>query len=228
MHWGRPDLRELNVTEVMKGSRSWLTFRNTLCQVCHWAYHRRQLLYHGSPLDPSNSRQRMNMKSKFVPSQFGVLSCFLVLFSMSSSGVLGKMGKDRPVSSSHLGAPSEGFLNYATQNPHHTPFTETEEEDQHLQFMLSMYRMAAETDGRPRTHKVFGSNTVRLLRPAVQKRSLVASKGKFCAWLWSVMEMQGEGFFKSAKRFGCLLENIGWLIWWWIWVLQNMWRGVHF
>lgn len=120
------------------------------------------------------------MKSKFVLSQFGVLSCFIVLFPTSLSGVVGTMGNNRPVSSSHLGALSEGSRrSYSTQNPHHTPFTETGEEDQHLQFMLGMYRMAADRDGRPRGHKVFGSNTVRLLRPSVQKRSLVASKGEF-------------------------------------------------
>ncbi|KAG7458425.1 Bone morphogenetic 15, partial [Solea senegalensis] len=31
--------------------------------------------------------------------------------------------------------------------------------------MLSLYRSAAEPDGRPKQHRKFGSNTVRLLRP---------------------------------------------------------------
>ncbi|KAG7497184.1 bone morphogenetic protein 15 [Solea senegalensis] len=37
--------------------------------------------------------------------------------------------------------------------------------DQNVQFMLSLYRSAAEPDGRPKQHRKFGSNTVRLLRP---------------------------------------------------------------
>uniref|UniRef100_A0A8C6TQG4 Bone morphogenetic protein 15 n=1 Tax=Neogobius melanostomus TaxID=47308 RepID=A0A8C6TQG4_9GOBI len=37
--------------------------------------------------------------------------------------------------------------------------------DQNLQFMLSLYRSAAGPDGRPKRHRKFGSNTVRLLRP---------------------------------------------------------------
>ncbi|XP_041925575.1 bone morphogenetic protein 15 isoform X2 [Alosa sapidissima] len=132
-------------------------------------------LCHGSPIDQGDSRQRVNMKAKFVLSQFGVLSCFLLLFS-TFSRVVGKMG--RPISSSHLDALTEvSRQSYAKQrSPYHTPFTDRGEEDQHLQFMLDMYTIAAETDGRPRGHKVFGSNTVRLLRASVQKRSLVASK----------------------------------------------------
>ncbi|XP_062372221.1 bone morphogenetic protein 15 [Sardina pilchardus] len=117
------------------------------------------------------------MKAKFVLSHFGVglLSCFLLLF-FTFSRVVGEMG--RPSSSSHLDALTEDSRrSYAKQNsPYHTPFTDRGKEDQHLQFMLDMYRIAAETDGRPRGHKVFGSNTARLLRASVQKRSLVASK----------------------------------------------------
>ncbi|KAM6960116.1 bone morphogenetic protein 15-like [Tautogolabrus adspersus] len=50
---------------------------------------------------------------------------------------------------------------------HHRPLTEEQKADQNLQFMLSLYRSAAEPDGRPRQHRKFGSNTVRLLRPTV-------------------------------------------------------------
>lgn len=117
------------------------------------------------------------MKTKFVLSQFSILSCFLLLFS-TFSRVAGKMG----ISSSHLSVLTEGSrwsYHAKPKSAHHTPFTERGEEDQHLRFMLEMYRMAAETDGRPKGHKVFGSNTVRLLRASVQKRSLVASKGTF-------------------------------------------------
>ncbi|CAJ1085843.1 bone morphogenetic protein 15 [Xyrichtys novacula] len=48
---------------------------------------------------------------------------------------------------------------------HHRPLTDEQKADQNLQFMLSLYRSAAEPDGRPKQHRKFGSNTVRLLRP---------------------------------------------------------------
>ncbi|XP_074517932.1 bone morphogenetic protein 15 [Halichoeres trimaculatus] len=48
---------------------------------------------------------------------------------------------------------------------HHRPLTDEQRADQNLQFMLSLYRSAAEPDGRPKQHRKFGSNTVRLLRP---------------------------------------------------------------
>ncbi|KAI3376136.1 hypothetical protein L3Q82_016664 [Scortum barcoo] len=48
---------------------------------------------------------------------------------------------------------------------HHRPLTDAQQADQNLQFMLSLYRSAAEPDGRPKQHRKFGSNTVRLLRP---------------------------------------------------------------
>lgn len=49
---------------------------------------------------------------------------------------------------------------------HHRPLTDEQKADQNLQFMLSLYRSAAEPDGRPKQHRKFGSNTVRLLRPS--------------------------------------------------------------
>ncbi|KAF1380836.1 hypothetical protein PFLUV_G00168140 [Perca fluviatilis] len=49
---------------------------------------------------------------------------------------------------------------------HHRPLTEEQKADQNLQFMLNLYRSAAEPDGRPKQHRKFGSNTVRLLRPS--------------------------------------------------------------
>ncbi|XP_038149085.1 LOW QUALITY PROTEIN: bone morphogenetic protein 15 [Cyprinodon tularosa] len=59
---------------------------------------------------------------------------------------------------------------------HHRPLTDEQKADQNLQFMLSLYRSAAEPDGRPKQHRKFGSNTVRLLRPAASSvRSLPAS-----------------------------------------------------
>ncbi|KAK7910493.1 hypothetical protein WMY93_015177 [Mugilogobius chulae] len=48
---------------------------------------------------------------------------------------------------------------------HHRPLTDEQKADQNLQFMLSLYRSAAGPDGRPKQHRKFNSNTVRLLRP---------------------------------------------------------------
>lgn len=65
------------------------------------------------------------------------------------------------------------------QRHHHRPLTEEQKADQNLQFMLSLYRSAAEPDGRPKQHRKFGSNTVRLLRPsAASVRHLPASPGE--------------------------------------------------
>ncbi|KAM3590286.1 uncharacterized protein V6R79_006990 [Siganus canaliculatus] len=59
---------------------------------------------------------------------------------------------------------------------HHRPLTDEQKADQNLQFMLSLYQSAAEPDGRPKEHRKFGSNTVRLLRPSVSSmRYLPAS-----------------------------------------------------
>lgn len=66
------------------------------------------------------------------------------------------------------------------QQQHHRPLTDEQEADQNLQFMLSLYRSAAEPDGRPRQYRKFGSNTVRLLRPSASSvRYLPASPGGF-------------------------------------------------
>ncbi|XP_077598594.1 bone morphogenetic protein 15 [Stigmatopora nigra] len=46
---------------------------------------------------------------------------------------------------------------------HHRPLTDEQKSDQNLQFMLTLYRSAAEPGGRPKQHRKFGSNTVRLL-----------------------------------------------------------------
>lgn len=49
---------------------------------------------------------------------------------------------------------------------HHQPLTDEQKADQNLQFMMSLYQSAAEPDGRPKQHRKFGSNTVRLLKPS--------------------------------------------------------------
>lgn len=63
---------------------------------------------------------------------------------------------------------------------HHRPLTDEQKADQNLQFMMSLYRSAAEPDGRPRQHRKFGSNTVRLLKPSASSVTyLPASTGEF-------------------------------------------------
>ncbi|XP_061664537.1 bone morphogenetic protein 15 [Syngnathoides biaculeatus] len=49
----------------------------------------------------------------------------------------------------------------------HRPLSDEQKADQNLQFMLSLYRSATRPGGRPKQHRKFGSNTLRLLRPSV-------------------------------------------------------------
>lgn len=63
---------------------------------------------------------------------------------------------------------------------HHRPLTDEQKADQNLQFMLSLYQSAAEPDGRPKQHRKFGSNTVRLLKPS-SVRYLPAPTGEIKA-----------------------------------------------
>uniref|UniRef100_UPI0037E777D3 bone morphogenetic protein 15 n=1 Tax=Semicossyphus pulcher TaxID=241346 RepID=UPI0037E777D3 len=94
-----------------------------------------------------------------------VLSSFIFLLCSTCTGVVAgnKMASRHPTlrrsRRSHQSARLKGAQ-------HHRPLTEEQEEDQNLQFMLSLYRSAAEPDGRPKQHRKFGSNTVRLLRPS--------------------------------------------------------------
>ncbi|XP_028261499.1 bone morphogenetic protein 15 [Parambassis ranga] len=63
---------------------------------------------------------------------------------------------------------------------HHRPLTDEQKADQNLQFMLSLYRSAAEPDGRPKQHRKFGSNTVRLLRPTASSVHYLPASGDHC------------------------------------------------
>uniref|UniRef100_A0A8C5ES65 TGF-beta family profile domain-containing protein n=1 Tax=Gouania willdenowi TaxID=441366 RepID=A0A8C5ES65_GOUWI len=63
---------------------------------------------------------------------------------------------------------------------HHRPLTDEQKADQNLQFMLSLYRSAAEPDGRPKQHRKFGSNTVRLLRPSASSVHYLPASGDHC------------------------------------------------
>ncbi|XP_026184847.1 bone morphogenetic protein 15 [Mastacembelus armatus] len=89
-----------------------------------------------------------------------VLTCFIFLLCSTCAGVVAgrKMATLRRSRRSHQSAKHKG--------PHHRPLADEQKADQNLQFMLSLYRSAAEPDGRPKQHRKFGSNTVRLLRPS--------------------------------------------------------------
>ncbi|XP_077356250.1 bone morphogenetic protein 15 [Festucalex cinctus] len=63
-------------------------------------------------------------------------------------------------------SPRRGKDAEAQLGAHHRPLTDEQKADQNLQFMLSLYRSAAGPGGRPKEHRKFGSNTVRLLRPS--------------------------------------------------------------
>lgn len=66
-----------------------------------------------------------------------------------------------------------------SRGAHHRPLTDEQKADQNLQFMLSLYQSAAEPDGRPKQHRKFGSNTVRLLKPSASSvRYLRAPTGE--------------------------------------------------
>ncbi|XP_068164570.1 bone morphogenetic protein 15 [Antennarius striatus] len=92
-----------------------------------------------------------------------VLSTFIFLMCSTCSGVT----HGRNLSSHHpeFKRNRRSHQSAKHRSAHHRPLTEAQKEDQNLQFMLSLYQSAAEPDGRPKQHRKFGSNTVRLLRP---------------------------------------------------------------
>ncbi|XP_038595458.1 bone morphogenetic protein 15-like [Micropterus salmoides] len=110
-----------------------------------------------------------------------VLSSFIFLLCSTSTGVKAgeKMASHQPTvrrsRRSHQSAKLRGA--------HHRPLTDEQKADQNLQFMLSLYKSAAEPDGRPKQHRKFGSNTVRLLRPSASSvRYLPASSDHHCSF----------------------------------------------
>lgn len=111
-----------------------------------------------------------------------VLSCFIFLMCSTCAGGGGaaaaaagrKMASHLPTLKrsrrSHQSAK-------AHKGTHHRPLTDEQKADQNLQFMLSLYRSAAEPDGRPKQHRKFGSNTVRLLRPTASSVHYLPASG---------------------------------------------------
>nr|UVC66253.1 bone morphogenetic protein 15 [Oplegnathus punctatus] len=104
-----------------------------------------------------------------------VLSSFVFLLCSICTGVVAgrKMASHHPT----LRRSRRSHQSAKHQGAHHLPLTDEQKADQNLQFMLSLYRSAAEPDGRPKQHRKFGSNTVRLLRPSASSvRYLPASR----------------------------------------------------
>ncbi|XP_070786138.1 bone morphogenetic protein 15 [Enoplosus armatus] len=93
-----------------------------------------------------------------------VLSSFIFLMCYTCTGVLA----GRKTASHHpaLRRSRRSHHSAKLKGAHHRPLTDEQKADQNLQFMLNLYRSAAEPDGRPKQHRKFGSNTVRLLRPS--------------------------------------------------------------
>lgn len=104
-----------------------------------------------------------------------VLSCLFVLHI--STRVAGNMA-----SPSHFGVASTEVRRNRhpkRRNPHFRPTRESRTEDEGMRLMLSLYRIAADADGRPKQHKIFGSNTIRLLQASTsEKHFLPTSSGK--------------------------------------------------
>ncbi|XP_041635902.1 bone morphogenetic protein 15 [Cheilinus undulatus] len=106
------------------------------------------------------SRSKLSLLRVFV------LSSFIYLLCSTGTGH-GAMPQNKMAAPNHTLRRSLRSYQSArlTGAQHHRPLTDEQKADQNLQFMLSLYRSAAEPDGRPKQHRKFGSNTVRLLRP---------------------------------------------------------------
>lgn len=103
------------------------------------------------------------------------LSCLFVLHLFAR--VAGNMA-----SPSHFGVASTEVRRNRhpkQRNSYIRPFLESQTEDEATRLMLSLYRIAADADGRPKQHKLFGSNTVRLLQASTtEKHFIPTSSGK--------------------------------------------------
>ncbi|KAF7229917.1 bone morphogenetic protein 15 [Nothobranchius furzeri] len=106
-----------------------------------------------------------------------VLTCFIYLLSSTCAGVLA--GREKMASHQPTLRRSRRSHQSARQHrgAHHRPLTDEQKADQNLQFMLSLYKSAAEPDGRPKEHRKFGSNTVRLLRPTASSVDYLPTSG---------------------------------------------------
>lgn len=128
-----------------------------------------------------------------------VLSCLFVLHI--STRVAGNMP-----SPSHVGVASREVSRNRhpkQRNSYFKPLRESQTEDEGMRLMLSLYRIAADADGRPKQLKLFGSNTIRLLKASTtEKHFLPTSNGKalylilytsitfFCPYLFAPIKIK--------------------------------------
>lgn len=97
-----------------------------------------------------------------------VLTCLIYLLCCTCTGA----SAGRETSSHHLRRSRRSQQQQqgsSSSRLHHRPLTDEQKADQNLQFMLTLYKSAAGPDGRPKQHRKFGSNTVRLLRPVASQ-----------------------------------------------------------
>ncbi|XP_052010392.1 bone morphogenetic protein 15 [Xyrauchen texanus] len=81
-------------------------------------------------------------------------------------------------SPSHFGVASTEVRRPKQRNSRHGPLAESQSEAEAMRLMLNLYRIAADPDGRPKQHKLFGSNTMRLLQAsAAEKHFFATSNG---------------------------------------------------
>ncbi|XP_041840341.1 bone morphogenetic protein 15 [Melanotaenia boesemani] len=108
--------------------------------------------------------------------------CALTFFTYLLCSTCAGMVTGRKTASRHptLKRSRRSHQSAKDQGAHHWPLTDEQKADQNLQFMLSLYRSAAEPDGRPKQHRKFGSNTVRLLKPAASSVRLVPTSADLC------------------------------------------------
>ncbi|KAJ8416762.1 hypothetical protein AAFF_G00326400 [Aldrovandia affinis] len=107
------------------------------------------------------------MKATNSHSLFNIL-IFLCLFAMSSTFTpprnAGEMASSLSSHGDISSLQSSQNDHSRQQNLRHRFLTKDQVADQNLQYMLSLYNRAADTDGRPREPRILGSNTVRLIR----------------------------------------------------------------
>jgi len=105
-----------------------------------------------------------------------VLSCLFVLHI--STRVAGNMS-----SPSHFGVTTSREVRRnrhpKQRNSYFKPLLERQTEDEGMRLMLNLYKIAADADGRPKQLRLFGSNTIRLLKASTtEKHFLPTSNGK--------------------------------------------------
>lgn len=127
------------------------------------------------PASARGSRRKMRAsRSSLFLLLFILLPCFIAMLASTCNGVEA-INRKSPSPDQTL---TSSRRSQRVPHHHHRPLTDEQKADQNLQFMLSLYRSAAEPDGRPKQHRKFGSNTVRLLRPSASTvHYLPASKG---------------------------------------------------